>query len=424
MIGMVSIIVTRRVKPYPPVLVSILAIVIGVLLTGLVLLAFGVPLNTYFEAIFNGFTTGQIMRPLVYLILIGSALTIAFRGAMWNIGAEGQMIIGMILAGIVAYIIATSVAVLSGNEAIQFLKSVGVQNPQQFITLVKIEPQLVGTYYIYGGKGVNAIVVRNLTMPPIAAQLLALFLAVVFGGIWAAIPGSLKSYLGVDEVASTLIMNYIAYFFFNYSASTYLLGYSIQARDFYRSDQLHALLQYPQAGIPGSTITWPEIWIAIVAFAVVAFMLNYTSLGVQVKVLGSNPDALKAAGVNVKRLAVIIMAMSGMVAGIAGAALLFGNLFKLEAIRNIMSPPTQSFGYTGILVSWISMLEIYAVPPAAFIVAGLQRTGRNIEIILPSQYKQAIGFSGPGVMMLLIGTVLLTFIIMRVISEYSIRIRR
>ena len=334
------------------------------------------------------------------------------------------MIIGMILAGIVAYIIATSVMVLSGNDAIQFLKSIGVTNPQQLIMLAKSEPQLIGTYYIYGAKGVNAIVVRNLTMPPIAAQLLALFLAAIFGGLWAAIPGSLKAYLGVDEVASTLIMNYIAYYFFNYSASTYLLGYSIQARDFYRTDQLHALLQYPQAGIPDSTITWPEIWIAIVAFAAVAFMLNYTSLGVRVKVLGSNPDALRAAGVNVKRLAVIIMVMSGIVAGVAGAALLFGNLMKLEAIKNVMSPPTQSFGYTGILVSWISMLEIYAVPPAAFIVAGLQRTGRNIEAILPSAYKQAIGFSGPGVMMLLIGTVLLTYIILRVISEYSIRVRR
>ncbi len=421
---MVSIVVTRRVKPYPPVLVSILAIVIGVLLTGLVLLGFGVPMDTYFAAIFGGFTSGQIMRPLVYLILIGSALTIAFKGAMWNIGAEGQMIIGMILAGVVAYLIATSVMVLSGNDAIQFLKSIGVQNPQQLIMLAKSEPQLIGTYYIYGGKGVNAIVVRNLTMSPIAAQLLALFLAAIFGGLWAAIPGSLKSYLGVDEVASTLIMNYIAYYFFNYSASTYLLGYSIQARDFYRTDQLHALLQYPQAGIPDSTITWPEIWIAIIAFVAVAFMLNYTSLGVRVKVLGSNPDALRAAGVNVKRLAVIIMVMSGIVAGIAGAALLFGNLLKLEAIKNVMAPPTQSFGYTGILVSWIAMLEIYAVPPAAFIVAGLQRTGRNIEAILPSATKQAIGFSGPGVMMLLIGTVLLTYIILRVISEYSIRIKR
>lgn len=421
---MVSIVVTRRVKPYPPVLVSILAIVIGVLLTGLVLLGFGVPMNTYFEAIFGGFTSGQIMRPLVYLILIGSALTIAFKGAMWNIGAEGQMIMGMILAGVVAYLIATSVTVLSGQDAIQFLNSIGAQNPQQLIMLAKSEPQLVGTYYIYGAKGVNAIVARNLTMPPIVAILLALFLAAIFGGLWASIPGSLKSYLGVDEVASTLIMNYIAYYSFNYSASTYLLGYSIQARDFYRTDQLHALLQYPQAGIPDSTITWPEIWIAIAAFIAVAFMLNYTSLGVRVKVLGSNPDALRAAGVNVKRLAVIIMTMSGVVAGVAGAALLFGNLMKLEAIKNVMSPPTQSFGYTGILVSWLSMLEIYAVPPAAFIVAGLQRTGRNIEAILPSQYKQAIGFSGPGVMMLLIGTVLLTYIILRVISEYSIRIRR
>lgn len=421
---MVSIVVTRRVRPYPPILVSVLAIVIGVLITGLVLLAFGVPIDTYFEAIFEGFTSGEIMRPLVYLILIGTALTIAFRGAMWNIGAEGQMIIGMILAGVVAYLIATSVMVLSGNNAVQFLKSIGVQNPQQLIMLAKSEPQLIGTYYIYGAKGVNAIVVRNLTMSPIAAQLLALFLAAVFGGIWAAIPGSLKSYLGVDEVATTLIMNYVAYYFFNYSASTYLLGYSIQARDFYRTDQLHALLQYPRSGIPGSTITWAEIWIAIVAFVVVAFVLKYTSLGVRVTVLGSNPDALRAAGVNVKRLAVIIMTLSGVVAGIAGAALIFGNLWKLEAIKNVMSPPTQSFGYTGILVSWISMLEIYAVPPAAFILAGLQRTGRNIESILPSAYKQSIGFSGPGVMMLLIGAVLLTYIVLRVISEYSIRIRR
>lgn len=400
------LIVTKRVKPVKVgrvdilnVLIPMLSVLIGVLITTLIFYIAGVTPDIILKELFLGFTSPQMVRYFVLLTVLGIALALAFNASIWNIGAEGQMIWGMIAAGYIGLFIASTYMYVSPSE----LKLYENMSGAVIIDRSPVKP-----------------VVSLLNMDPLLGQLLMVLAGVVAGGLWALIPAVLKAYLDIDEVASTLLLNYVAYYLYNQVVSVNLRGLSVQARQFFRTDILHDALRFQS--VPGFTVTYQEVLIALISFTAIFLMYKYTSIGLRLKVLGSNPHLLRAVGVDERKYVLLALFLSGALAGAVGASLFAGVTYKLEKITNIVSPPTMGLGYTAILVTWLSMLDLRIIPIFAWIVASLFQSG----MLLESEVKSLgiTSLTGATISYTLIGSILVTFTIFRIFSEYTIKVRR
>lgn len=350
--------VIKRVKPLPfgNVLIPSLSIVIGVLLASLVLyILMGISPTQFFTYIGEGFISLETLRDFILLTILGTALIISFKGAVWNIGAEGQIAMGMLAAAYVALF-------------------------------------------------------TNLSSSPVLGKIMMIVLALILSGMWGLIAGILKAYLAIDEVASTLIMNYIAYYILNYLVRGPWKGKHTYG--YIRTDLIPESVHFSTLPIRGVTITYEEVLLLIITLVFAYILLYKTALGVRIRILGSNPEALKAAGVNVKLLTITLLTISGAISGMVGAAQLAGYLHR---ISYPIETHTPYLGYTAILVAWLSMLDLRAVPIIAFIIGSLNQAGRLLQIA---------GVGGIAMTYLFIGTILVTFTVLRVFSEYKIKIIR
>lgn len=298
-------IVQRRYGPFlaelrenPPtswvMTVSAVSVAAAFILTGVVFATNGVdPLRAYSEIIRGTLLNAQGLSTAVQrgipLLLIGVGLVLAFRAQFLNIGAEGQMIAGATMGGAVAL----------------FLPPLGF-----------------------------------LTLP---AMFLVAFAA---GAFWAFIPAILKLRLQVNEVITTLMLNYVAAGILSWLVNgpwkgKNAVGYSYTA-DFPDSAQL------PLLG--SSYIHWPTLLLGLAFAALVAFVLSRTRLGFRMRVLGENPAAARYVGINALATVMMVALLSGGLAGIAGIA-------EVAAIHHKLLDPTQisqGYGFTAIIVAFLA----------------------------------------------------------------------
>ena len=396
-------IITRRIKPlrYGGLLIPLLSLIIGVVISQLILFAFGVPPEMFYSTLINGFISPQMLRTLILLTIIGAALVFSFTGSVWNIGAEGQIVWGMVFSAYIGVFVAAHSIKVPLSELSKYASMPGAQI-------------LDSTY------GVVSI----LTWNPVLAGLVMVLVAAVAGGIWASIAGALRAYFNIDEVASTLLLNYIAYYSLNQLVTGPMKGMSVMAAQFGRTDALNNALTFSRLPIPGTTVTTVGVSIAVIVFIIVWFILKYTSFGLRLRILGTNPRLLKASGINTRKYVLLALTISGILAGTVGAILFAGDFFFLGKIDNIVSPPTENMGYTAILVAWLAMLDIRAVPISAYIFASLMQAGSTLQLNLASVLGSSLIISGAAIKFTLIGMVLLTFSVLRVLTEYNVRFLR
>jgi len=285
-------------RPDPPLLwvllVSVLAIAGALVLAGLFFWAQGLnPIEAY-VTIASG-TLGdwhalpEIFRPGIPLMLAGVGLVLAFRAQFYNIGAEGQLLAGTIGA--------TWVALFSPVH------------------------------------GVWAIPV--------------MFLAgAVSGALWGTIPTLLKLRLNVNEVITTLMMNYVAIYTVQWLVFGPWKGPSV--RGFPYTDQFPDAAQLPL--IAGTPIHWPTLLLGVLAAGALSFMLARMTLGFEIRVQGQNPTAARYAGVSPLRTVFIVMLISGGMAGMAGVGEVAGLHHRLLDPGQI----SQGYGYAAIIVAWLA----------------------------------------------------------------------
>ncbi len=184
------------------------------------------------------------------LLLCGVGLTIAFRAVFWNIGAEGQLLLGAVAA--------TGVGLFSGLP-------------------------------------------EALLLP---AMFLAGFLA---GAGWGLIPAALKAKLGLNDVITTLMMNYIAAFLVEWLIHGPWKG--TQMRGFAYTDKLPdaARLSF----IPGTRIHWLTLVLGLVLAVLAYVLVTRTRQGFEIRVVGENPDAARFAGINQVKTTLLVMLISG-----------------------------------------------------------------------------------------------------------------
>jgi simple sugar transport system permease protein len=301
------------------ILLPVLSIVGALLAGALVLLLAGRdPVAVYGAMAGGAFGSvnglAETLVKTIPLLLAALGVAIAFRMLLWNIGAEGQLHFGAIFAtGTALFVLPTAPAVVL-----------------------------------------------------IPAMVVAGFLG---GALWGLIPGFLRAYLKVNEIITTLMLNYVAILF-----SEWLV---------------HGPWRNPQGfGFPG-TPTFPDAaWLprlgstrvhlgllfGILAAALLFVILRRTWWGYEIRVIGENERAARYAGMNIARNIMLVMALSGGLAGLAGMSEVGGIAHQLQ--RNL----SPGYGYTAIIVAWLAKLNPWAIVLVSFLFAGLLVGGDQLQI--------------------------------------------
>ncbi len=296
--------------------VTLASLVLALVLSGLVILAVGVnPVEAY-TALFSGafgtlYGLSETLVKTTPLILTGLAVALCLKMRLWNIGAEGQFVIGFLASVLVAL-------ALPGRP-----------------------------WY--------------LLLPLMAVA------ALVGGGLWAGAAGLLKARLGVSEIITTLLMNWVAILFSQYFAYGPLKG----------PDGF----PYSQAFCPGAclpTLGWGRVnaglFLALAAAVILHLVLKYTLWGFEVRVIGDSPKAARAAGMGIEKNVVIVLALAGGLAGLGG-------FVEVSGIEQRLSPHTAlGYGYTAILIAWLARSHPLLVILVAFLFGGLYTGGEMIQV--------------------------------------------
>lgn len=311
-----------------PAAVSVGAIIVALILGGIVIeLAGGDAWKSYVhiaEASFGdiGVLSDTIVKATP-ILLTALACSIAFRMKLWNIGAEGQ--------------------------------------------------------FIMGAWGASAIVLWPVLPPQTPAWIFipAMILAgMAAGAAWGFIPGYLKAKFNVNEIISTLMLNYIAVSWVNFWVFAVWTegGFQMTAK-FPETAWLPRLLNYAQA-IPlfrGLT-THMGLLFGIIA-AIILWLVVYRSRwGYEIRLIGDNPRAAKYAGINITRNTVLVMMLSGALAGLGGMSEVTGVVHRLQT-----SPIAAGYGFTGIIVAWLAKLNPIAIIFVSVLFGALLLAGREIQ---------------------------------------------
>jgi simple sugar transport system permease protein len=224
---------------------------------------------------------------------------------------------------------------------------------------------------------VKALVLPD--VPAIVALPAVLLAGIVGGAIWGAIPGALKAYYGVNEILSTIMLNVVAVQLMAFLLRGALID-PVEIERGTRIPQTKRLME--SADLPslfGSDRLHIGPLIAVLA-AVGAYVLMWrTPLGFRIRSVGLSRDASRYAGVRVKRTIVLAMTLSGAMAGLAGAVLVFGS----ESHRMVTDGSTAGFtgsaGFNGIVAALFGGLHALWTIPASFLFGGLLVGGNAMQ---------------------------------------------
>ncbi|MGW8224606.1 MAG: ABC transporter permease [Anaerolineales bacterium] len=248
------------------------------------------------------------------LILAGLAVALGFRAGLFNIGVNGQMLIG-------------------GMAAIW----VGLHIP----------------------------------LPAILHIPLAILAAIIGGAIWAGISGLLKARTGAHEVITTIMLNFIAFFFVEYLLKT--PAFQEPGRNNPQSEMLPVSARFPF--IFGSDYRVSiGLLIALVAVFFVYWLLFRSSLGFEFRAVGFNPSAGKYAGMKVASVYVLVMAISGSLAGIAGANQAMG-LAPYQVTQDFAG----TIGFDALALALLGRSHPFGVLWAGLLFGALKAGGRQMQ---------------------------------------------
>lgn len=304
---------------------SVLAILCG-LLFGFLILFFSSPGKAYYGFMMivqGGFTDGifgigQVLYIAAPIILTGLAVGFAFQAGLFNIGASGQFTAGAFAA------------------------------------------VFVGVKLTFLPAGVHCLA--------------ALAAAVLAGTVWGIVPGILKAFFRVNEVISSIMMNYIG---------MYLVNMLIQRTiyDPMKNQTLPAAAgaNLPKAGLqkifPGTNI---NIGILIAAFCVILIyiLLKKTTFGYELRACGKNPDASRYAGINEKRTIVLAMGIAGALAGLGGALLYLSDSGKYMQVLDVIAPE----GFSGISAALLGLSNPIGIFFAGLFIGHITVGGYNMQL--------------------------------------------
>lgn len=320
-------------------LYTVLAIILGILIGSIILLVSGTnPIEAYKVIFFGAFGKPKYISwtlvKAVPLILTGLSVAFAFNTGLFNIGAEGQYIVGSIGALVVGLLV---------------------------------------------------------DLPPVLHGLVALLAGALCGYVWGAIVGILKAKFEVNEVISSIMMNWIGFYL-----SNYLLSFPILRN--IESDNSYSIKNTASIKILGAWKTSEAgravlannkflrdilnppvnfgIIIAIIAALVIWYILKKTTLGYELRAVGFNDKAAEYGGISINKSIVTSMGIAGILAGLAGAITVLG----VSGNIGIMAGQ-EGYGFDGMAVALIAGNNPLGTIPAALLYAGLTYGGGKLTTI-------------------------------------------
>ncbi|GIV79981.1 ABC transporter permease [Litorilinea aerophila] len=266
------------------------------------------------------------------LILAGLGVALAFRMRLWNIGAEGQLFLG---------------AFMASGVALHWLPP---ETPRPLMLTAMAVAGFVG------------------------------------GALWGLIPGLLKAWLNVNEIITSLMLNYVAIYWNNY----FIYGPWSQrgfglTPTFPRSAWMPRFTDYAETfpALRGLTAHF-GIFLGIGLALLIWLVLRYTRWGFEINVIGDNPRAARYAGIHLGRNIVLAMILSGGLAGLAGMSEVSGVVHRLQ---ERFSP---GYGFTAIIIAWLAKLNPLAIVLVAYLFGGLLVGGDEIQPAGIAQLLQGV----------------------------------
>lgn len=297
-----------------PIFAALAALVVGAVMLWLLKAD---PLQAY-QALWTGAfgSSNAIAETLVKatpLLLVALGICIAFRGDVINIGGEGQMIIGALMA--------TWVGLAFTN------------------------------------------------LPGWVVISMAMVAGFIGGAIWGGIPGLLKAYFNVNEILSTVMMNSIAVYIMNFLLRGPMIDPS-QAELASKIPQTARLLEAFRLPRLAPTRLHLGILIAVILAILVYIVLWRTTLGYRIRAVGQNLHASRYGGIKVKRYVVLALLLSGAFAGLAGATQVFGVNYRMITDGSA-SGFTGGAGFNGIVAALFGQLHPILSIPASILFGAL-----------------------------------------------------
>lgn len=307
-------------------LVPFLAVLTALIVGGVVIASVGGnPFHAYLGLFQGAFGSAKAWSETAVwaspYIFAGLAVALAFKGGLFNIGAEGQLAFGAVVAAWIGYAL----------------------------------PDALG-----------------ISLPPIIHLPLAIGFGILAGALWGAIPGALKAYTGGHEVINTIMMNYIALNIVSFLLNGPMKDKSpnnISARTpgIAESARISPIFE-------GFRIHWGFV-LALVVAGAVWWLLWKTTLGFEIRTVGSNPDAAKYAGINVKRTIILTMALSGLLAGLAGVIEVTGLNYRHELGFSV------GYGFDAIAIALLGKTHPLGVVLAAILFAAMRNGATRMQFL-------------------------------------------
>lgn len=315
---MIKIILEKRalVSNTRNVTATIIAILTALVLGAIFIQINGVnPLEAYskifLRVICSSYGLSEALVKMIPLIFTGLAVAVALENKVWNIGAEGQ--------------------------------------------------------YLMGAFFVTAYVLNCPQLPLIINIPIIIIISIVGGAIWALIPALLKVKFAINEVITSLLMNYIALNIVDY----FVYGPWIGPDHFPKTKVFADNALLPQIGFGR---LHSGLFMALFFVILIYIVFKYTPFGYKARLIGSSAKAGNYAGFKVNKMVFVIFLMSGALAGIAG----MNDLCGLQ--HRLLNTFSAGYGYTGIIVAWLSKSNPFIICFFAFFLSVIITGAEIIQI--------------------------------------------
>ena len=316
---------------------TLLSIIIGFAVGALFLVIMGLSVGQAYGKLFQSIFSSikSISYCIVYAtpyIATGLSVAFSFKTGVFNIGAEGQFVVGSMSACVVGILL--------------------------------------------GG------------LPAYVLIPLCFLAAALAGALWGTIVGILKTRWGINEVLSMIMFNWIAFFLSNYIAgfpAIHSEGNAEATRNISENARILFSKDFISRMNLCSTANW-GILVAIVLTVVVYIIIEKTTLGYELKAVGFNKNAAEYGGINVNRSILTSLAISGALAGIGGALLLLGMGGRISVFSS-----QEGYGFAGIVVALIGVTNPFGVFVAGLFYGAMTYGGSKLNLVgAPTQVVSII----------------------------------
>jgi ABC-type uncharacterized transport system permease subunit len=309
--------------------VTIASIFFALIVCGIFIAANGInPFPVYKKLLSGAFGSSfgltETLVKSIPLLLCGLGVSIAYRISVWNIGAEGQFAAGAIAA--------------------------------------------------------TAVTIYFPDLPSYLSIPLMIVFGIAAGGFWGLLTAIPRTYFQVNELITSLMLNYVALLLLNYFVFGPWKdpkGFNFPGTPMFNEAQSLPVL--------GDTRLHLGLLFAIVVVVLYAFTIRYTRWGYELRLIGANPEAARNAGIRISRHIIIVMVISGGLAGLAGMSEVSGVTHRL------MYGISPGYGYTAIIVAWLAKLNPVGLVVSSFLFGGLIVGGYSVQTIgLPSSISNML----------------------------------